>query len=75
MQRNLIIFGYFMPMLEDEFSFKFPELDLNFKDIDVSTPDMPILDKIHEYLDSDIQEQTLLIKRLTEFERKIDMLL
>lgn len=59
-------------MLEDEFSFKFPELDLNFKDIDMSTVDKSTLSKIHEYLDNDIQEQNHLIKKLEEFERRID---
>lgn len=62
-----------MPMIEDdEFSFKFPELDLNFKDIDMSALDKSTLSKIHEYLDNDIQEQGSLIKRLMEFERRID---
>lgn len=61
-------------MSEDEFSFKFPDLDLNFKEIDVMDIDKNTITKINQYLDNDIQEQDLFIKRLLEFEKKLDLI-
>lgn len=59
-------------MFEDEFPFKFPDLDLEFKEIDTAAADKSMLVKINEYLDNDIRDQELLIKRLMEFEKKLD---
>lgn len=59
-------------MLEDEFSFKFPELNFDFKDIDTDHKiDVNILNKIYEYLDNDIKEQDAFIRMLLEFEKKL----
>lgn len=60
-------------MFEEEFSFKFPELNLEFEEIDKKDCNKDTINKIFEYLDNDIAEQDLLIKRLLEFERKLDM--
>lgn len=60
-------------MFGDDFSFKFPELDVNFKDIDIIEHDKSTLDKINRYLDEDMQHQDFLISRLLEFERKLDL--
>lgn len=57
-------------MENDDFSFKFPEFD--FKDFEVPAINKSTLDKIHEYLDADIQDQNLLLQKLIEFERKLD---
>lgn len=59
-------------MFEDEFPFKLPDLDLNFKDIDIVGFDKSTVDKINEYLDDDMRKQDLFIRRLLEFERKLD---
>lgn len=61
-------------MFEDDFSFKFPELDLNFKDIDVTVTDKSTIDKINEYLDNDIKEYDNLIRKLLDFEKKLDFI-
>jgi hypothetical protein len=59
-------------MFEDEFSFKFPELNLDFGEIDKKEYSKSTLEKIFEYLDEDIEEQNLLLKKLLDFERKLD---
>ena len=59
-------------MFEDEFSFKFPELKLDFEEIDKKNYSKTTIDKIFEYLDEDIEEQNLLLKKLLDFERKLD---
>ena len=56
--------------LQDMLSFNFPEFD--FKDILTPELDRGTLDKIYEYLDSDLREQEALLLRLAEFERKLD---
>ena len=60
-------------MFEEEFSFKFPELNLNFEDIEKKDYDKSTIEKIYEYLDEDIAEQDVLLKRLLDFEKKLDM--
>lgn len=61
-------------MKEDEFSFKFPELDLSFQDIAIPCESSKIA-KIHEYLDKDIAEQDILIGKLMILEKKLDSIL
>lgn len=58
--------------MNDDFSFKFPDLDLSFKDIDIPTVDNPTLTKIYEYLANDIEEQNILIHKLLELEKRLD---
>lgn len=60
-------------MYEDNFSFKFPDLDLNLKDINLDKANDDTIKKINEYLDNDILEQDLLIKKLDEFEKLLDL--
>lgn len=63
-------------MQDDEFSFKFPDLDFGtFTDGEPAKhPDMArsTLGKINEYLDKDIEDQLLLLDRLREFEQRLD---
>jgi len=59
-------------MFEDEFPFKLPELDLSFKEIDETEQEDGTIEKINEYLDNDIKEQEILIRRLQEFERRLN---
>lgn len=64
-------------MLEDEFTFKFPDLNLDFEEIDKNenSKSTDTLNKIYEYLDEDIEEQDILLKKLLDFERKLDQIL
>jgi hypothetical protein len=59
-------------MFEEEFNFKFPELKIDFEDIEPKEYDKTTIQKINEYLDEDIADQDLLLKRLIEFERKLE---
>lgn len=58
--------------MEEEFSFKFPELDL--RDIEGAGAETETLKKINEYLDRDMEGYDSLLYKLKEFERKIDSL-
>ena len=64
-------------MLEDEFTFKFPDLNLDFEEIDKNenSKSTDTLNKIYEYLDEDIEEQDILLKKLLDFERRLDQIL
>lgn len=59
-------------MFEEEFPFKLPDLDLSFKEIDDVAVDKNTITKINEYLDNDIREQEVLVRKLLEFEKKLD---
>lgn len=55
--------------MDEEFTLKFPDLNFNLNEIII---DKSTVEKIHEYLQNDIEEQDLLIKKLIEFEKKLD---
>lgn len=61
-------------MKDDEFSFHFPELDLNIKDYESTSLESSTLEKIYEFLDNDIEQQNKLIFKLKKFECKLDSL-
>lgn len=60
--------------MEDKFSVEFPELDdfSNFENVNEKNHN---LDKIYEYLNVDQHENEIIIKKLSEFEFKIDKFL
>lgn len=57
-------------MDDSEISFKFPELESELGETDDVHANS--LERINEYLDQDIEDQMLLLKRLRDFERKLD---
>lgn len=60
--------------MDDDFAIKFPDFpDLNFN-MNEANIDKDTLDKIDEYLRNDIEEQDKLIRKLAEFERRLDSL-
>ena len=64
---------FWTPMDDDEFSFKFPDID--FKSMDCTDMNRETINKINEYLDKDIEDQLVLLQKLREFEKRIDAIL
>lgn len=59
-------------MDDSEFSFKFPDLELGECCNEGSRES---IERINEYLDGDIEDQLLLLKKLREFESRLDAML
>ena len=61
-------------MNDENFSFKFPEFDFDFKSLSNNDLAVENIEKINEYLNLDLEEQDILLNKLKEFEQKLDML-
>lgn len=55
---------------EEEFSFKFPEIELD--GLDSGESHLETLSKINEYLDRDLEAHVSILCRLQEFEKALD---